>query len=120
MGMRAAMEQMLTGDAIDGFEAVRLGFANRAFALDRLEAEVLAKASRIALVDPELTQLNKRVVHRQMEAMGMRAGLRAGTEMQALGQTTEASREYMAKMKESVRDALQVRDQPFADYRTKK
>jgi enoyl-CoA hydratase len=120
MGMRAAMEQMLTGDAIDGKEAVRLGFANRAFPVEHLESEVLAKASRIAMIDPELAQINKRMVHRQMEAMGMRAGLRAGTELQALGQTTEASREYMARMRESVREALQVRDEPFVDYRTRK
>jgi enoyl-CoA hydratase len=119
MGMRAAMEQMLTGDAIDGREAERLGFANRAFAQGDLEREVLAMAVRIAKVDPELAQINKRVVHRQMEAMGMRAGLRAGTEMQALGQTTPASREYMAKVREDLRSALELRDKPFEDYRTR-
>jgi enoyl-CoA hydratase len=119
MGMRAAMEQMLTGDAIDGLEAVRLGFANRAWPVAELEGRVLEMAGRIAKVDPELTQINKRVVHRQMEAMGMRAGLRAGTEMQALGQTTQASRDYMAKMRQDVRSALDVRDAPFSDYRTK-
>src|SRR6516164_9971681 len=32
MGMRAAMEAMLTGDAISGIDAARTGFANRAFA----------------------------------------------------------------------------------------
>ena len=42
VGMRAAMELLLTGDAFDGDEAVRLGFANRAFAADDLEAQVLA------------------------------------------------------------------------------
>jgi len=118
MGMRAAMEQMLTGDAIDGLEAVRLGFANRAYPAGDLESQVLAMASRIAKVDPELAQLNKRAVHRQMEAMGMRNGLRAGTELQAMGMTTQASREYMAKMRQDVRSALDVRDAPFLDYRT--
>jgi enoyl-CoA hydratase len=118
MGMRAAMEQMLTGDAIDGCEAVRLGFANRAFPAAALEAQVLSMASRIAKVDPELAQLNKRAVHRQMEAMGLRNGLRAGSEMQALGMTTGASRDYMAKMRQDVRSALDVRDAPFSDYRT--
>jgi enoyl-CoA hydratase len=118
MGMRAAMEQMLTGDAIDGLEAVRLGFANRAWPAEALEGQVLAMAGRIAQVDPELAQLNKRMVHRQMEAMGIRAGLRAGTELQALGMTTGASREYMAKVRENLRSALDVRDSPFRDYRT--
>src|SRR6201996_2565110 len=52
IGMRAAMEQMLTGDAMDGLEAVRLGFANRAYPAAELEAAVLAMAERIAQVDP--------------------------------------------------------------------
>jgi enoyl-CoA hydratase len=118
MGMRAAMELMLTGDSISGLEAVRLGFANRAWPVDQLEAETLAMATRIAKVDPELAQLNKRLVHRQMEAMGMRAGLRAGTDLHALGWHTNASREYMVKMREGVKAALDARDGVFGDYRT--
>jgi enoyl-CoA hydratase len=115
-GMRAAMEMMLTGDAVSGAEAARLGFANRAFPLDRLEAETLAMAERIAKVDPELAQLNKRLVHRQMEAMGLRAGLRAGTDLHALGWHTPASRTYMARMREGVKAALDARDGAFGDY----
>lgn len=120
IGMRAAMEAMLTGDAIDGFEAVRLGFANRAFKADALDAAVLAVAERVAKVDPELAQLNKRVVHRQMEAMGMRAGLRAGTDLHALGWHTPASRDYAKALKGGVKDALSQRDGTFGDYREKK
>jgi enoyl-CoA hydratase len=104
---------------MDGDEAVRLGFANRAFDADALEGEVLAMAGRIAKVDPELAQLNKRLVHRQMEAMGLRAGLRAGTDLHALGWHTKASREYMTQMRDGVRQALDARDKTFGDYRTK-
>jgi enoyl-CoA hydratase len=118
MGMRAAMELMLTGDSISGAEAARLGFANRAFRADELEGEVVKMAERIAKVDPELAQLNKRLVHRQMEAMGLRAGLRAGTDLHALGWHTGASRAYMAKMREGVKAALDARDSTFGDYRT--
>jgi len=63
-------------------------------------------------------QLNKRLVHRQMEAMGLRAGLRAGTDLHALGWSTRASRDYMAKMREGVKEALTARDAAFGDYRT--
>ncbi len=119
MGLRPAMEMMLTGDSMSGDEAVRLGFANRAFDSETLEGEVLAMAERIAKVDPELAQLNKRLVHRQMEAMGLRAGLRAGTDLHALGWHTAASRAYMAQMREGVRQALDARDKRFGDYRTK-
>ena len=118
VGMRPAMEMMLTGDSMSGDEAVRLGFANRAYPAGDLEGEVLAMAARIAQVDPELAQLNKRLVHRQMEAMGMRAGLRAGTDLHALGWHTGASRAYMSKMREGVKAALDARDSAFGDYRT--
>ncbi|MBS0411257.1 MAG: enoyl-CoA hydratase/isomerase family protein [Proteobacteria bacterium] len=118
VGMRAAMELMLTGDSISGLEAVRLGFANRAHKAEDLEREVLAMAERIAKVDPELAQLNKRLVHRQMEAMGMRAGIRAGTDLHALGWHTPASRAYMAELRKGVTQALTQRDQAFGDYRT--
>lgn len=66
-GLRPAMEQMLTGDAIDGREAVRVGFANRAFPADRLEDEVLAVAEKVALIPTDVQQINKRSVHRAME-----------------------------------------------------
>ena len=117
-GLRPAMEQMLTGDSMSGLEAVRVGFANRAYPAEELEAAVLAMAGRIAQVDPELAQLNKRLVHRQMEAMGLRAGLRAGTDLHALGWSTSASRAYMTKMREGVKEALTARDSAFGDYRT--
>jgi enoyl-CoA hydratase len=120
MGMRAAMELMLTGDAISGLEAVRLGFANRAFPEAELEGEVLGMAERIAKVDPELAQLNKRLVHRQMEAMGMRAGLRAGADLHALGWHTAASRAYMAELRQGVTKELERRDSEFGDNRTKR
>ena len=41
LGLRRAMEIMLTGDDITGAEAVAIGWANRAFPADDLEAEVL-------------------------------------------------------------------------------
>ena len=66
MGMRTAMEMLLTGDAISGTEAAAKGFANRAVPAAELEATVLAIAERFALVPTELSQINKRAVHRAM------------------------------------------------------
>lgn len=118
-GLRSALEQMLTGDAMSAEEAVRVGFANRAFPARRLEEEVLAIAERVAKVPPEVQQINKRSVHRAMEAMGLRAALRAGTEMQALATTTEQSKETFGRFRTGdVRGALDARDQAFGDYRT--
>src|SRR5689334_3980807 len=41
IGMRAAMEMMLTGDSISGIEAARLGWANRAYPADELDDAVV-------------------------------------------------------------------------------
>ena len=46
MGMRNAMEMMLTGDSISGIEAAQMGFANRAFPAEKLDEEVLDCATR--------------------------------------------------------------------------
>ncbi len=117
-GMRAAMEMMLTGDAIDGREAVRLGFANRAFPAEELDSAVVAMAERVARVPTDVQAMNKRSVHRGMEIMGLRAAIRAGTEIQALAMTTETSRATFAEVRESVTKALDSRDRGFGDYRT--
>ncbi len=118
LGMRRAMEAMLTGDAMTGVEAVAAGFANRAFPGEHLEAEVLAVAERVAQVPPDLQALNKRVVHRAMDVMGIRAGLRATAELNALGFHQRSSREYFGRLGEGVTDALSERDGRFGDYRT--
>jgi enoyl-CoA hydratase len=119
MGMRTALEMMLTGDSISGTEAARLGWANRAFPIGELEAAVLEMATRIANVDPELAQMNKRLVHRQMEIAGMRTGIRVGTEMCALGTHTKALQRFVAQARsEGLTATLSQRDAPFHDYRT--
>ena len=120
LGMRRAMEMYLTGDAITGVEAAQEGFANRAYPAAELETKVLAIADRVAKVPPDLQQINKRSVHRAMEAMGMRDGLRAGTELQALAFCTESSLAYRRQFRRdgaSVRDLLSQRDRAFGDYR---
>jgi enoyl-CoA hydratase len=119
MGLRGAMEVMLTGDSISGSEAARLGFANRAFPPEELEQRVLEIAQRVAKVPSDLQQLNKRSVHRAMEIMGMRTALRAGTEIQALGFHQRSAKEYFEILAGgSLTEALDARDEQFGDYRT--
>jgi len=120
LGMRNAMELMLTGDAIDGREAERMGFANRAYPADELEESVLAIAERVAKIPSDLQQLNKRSVHRAMEIMGLRTALRAGTEIQAMGFHQASSKAYFKKLLQGgLTKALDARDEQFGDYRTK-
>jgi len=121
LGMRKAMEMMLTGDSVSGVEAARLGWANASFPADELEARVLEVAQRIIQVPEDLVQLNKRVVHRQMEIMGLHTGIRLGSELCALGTHQKSLHAFLARIRErGLTGALQERDQPFDDYRTRK
>jgi enoyl-CoA hydratase len=106
VGMRTAMEMMLTGDSISGSEAAAFGWATRAF-----------PAERIAQLPTDIAQLNKRVVHRQMEMMGFRTAMRVGTELCALGTHQRSFEEFVAKMRGGLTKALSERDKPFGDYR---
>ena len=118
MGLRQGMEALLTGDSMSGEDAVRNGFANRSFPVDDLDDEVLAIAQRIAKIPNDLLALNKRAAHRAMEAMGIRDGIRATAEIQAMGFHQKSSREYMKSFAEKgVKDALSERDEQFGDYR---
>lgn len=118
MGMRRAMEAMLTGDSMSGRDAVDAGFANRSFSAAELETNVLSIATRVAKVPSDLQAINKRVVHRAMEAMGMRDGMRATADLNALGFHQRSSREYFAEFAKGVTAALDARDKQFGDYRT--
>ena len=100
LGMRAAMEMMVTGDSISGDEAVRLGWANRAFPAADLDDEVFAVAKRIALIPTDIVQLNKRTVHRRWTRMGMRAAIRPGTELCALGTKAVAFAVFIGSSRE--------------------
>ncbi len=120
MGMRQAMESMLTGDALSGKEAAERGWANRSYPAAELEAQVLAVAERVAKLPSDLAAINKRSVHRAMEIMGLRAAIRAGTDLQALAFQTESSKAYMSRFRrdgQSVSQLLSERDAAYGDYR---
>jgi enoyl-CoA hydratase len=119
VGMRTAMEMMLTGDSLTGVEAVEKGWANRAFPLEDLDDAVLDVAQRIAKMPPDLVQMNKRVVHRGMEVMGLRTAIRTGTELCALGTHSKSMVAFVEKARDKgLTTALTERDGQFGDYRT--
>ena len=83
--------------------------------------QALAVVPFEAQLPPDLVQLNKRLVHRQMEMMGMRTALRVGTELCALGTHQQSMHEFMKRVREGgLTAALQQRDEPFGDYRTER
>ena len=106
VGMRHAMELMLTGDSIDGVRAAEIGLANRAFPAAELEAKVLEIATRVAKIPSDLQQLNKRSVHRAMDIMGVRAAVRAGSELQALATHQRSVQAVLGNIAASMKQAF--------------
>ena len=119
LGMRNAMEMMLTGETITGKQAAENGFANKSFSADILSKEVEKIASKVAKVPSDIQAINKRSIHRQMEIMGMRDGIRAGTELQALAMHSNSTKEHLKELSSGLKEALDNRDKDFGDYRTK-
>ena len=119
LGMRNAMEMMLTGESMTGKEAAANGFANKSFSSQTISEEVEKIASKIAKVPADIQAINKRAVHRQMEIMGMRDGIRAGTELQALAMHSRSTRDHLKELSSGLKEALTKRDKEFGDYRTK-
>ncbi|MDG2427348.1 MAG: enoyl-CoA hydratase-related protein [Acidimicrobiales bacterium] len=105
VGVRNAMETVLTGDAMDAAEAVRTGYANRLYPPHDLEKSVLTIAERIAGVPHELLQLNKRWVYRAAEAMGARASIRAATDIGALSPHIPAVQQNLDDLRNQIRGA---------------
>lgn len=67
VGAKAAMEMLLTGEAIEAGEAARLGLVNRAVAPDVVEVETLALAGRIAAKSAAVVKTGKRAFYAQAE-----------------------------------------------------
>jgi len=122
VGMRRGMEMMLTGDSISGIEAAQRGWATRAYPIEELEERVLEIAERITKIPPDIIQLNKRAVHRQMSVMGLREGIRQGTELCTLATHQHGFKEFIKDIgpgQGKLTSALQKRDEKFGDYRTR-
>ena len=121
VGMRKAMELMLTGNSMSGVEAAECGFATSSFPFKELETEVLKIAHNVAKIPHDVQQINKRSVHRQMELMGIRSALIAGTELQQLSMHTKSARNFFKMVaEEGLTKALSDRDSKHGDYRTDK
>jgi len=63
VGMRRAMELLLTGDPIDAREAQTWGLVNRVVPADNLEAQTSALARRVAFGSRQVTEDAKRTLH---------------------------------------------------------
>jgi enoyl-CoA hydratase len=116
LGPQWAKRMLLTGDLLTGIDAARLGLVLDAVPAADLDAEVMALARRIALVDHHLLAANKRQVNLAMELMGARTMQRLAAEIDVRGHQARAMREFARVAgEEGMAAAVAARDQPFGD-----
>ncbi len=96
MSMRRTKEFIFTGERMSAHDAHAAGMVNRVFADDRLEAETLALAERIAMAEPFAMKLMKRTLNRTQEAQGMRVALNAHFDTHQLSHVSEEARAKIA------------------------
>jgi enoyl-CoA hydratase len=85
MGPRRAKELLFTGEAMGAEEAKAVGMVNRVVPRDRLEAETLALAERIASRPAMGLKLAKMSVNQSVDAMGFPVALQSAFGLQHVG-----------------------------------
>lgn len=88
VGRGKALEMLLTGEAINAAEALRIGLVSAVAPRDRLEAEAEAVAARIAERGPLAVRYAKEAVNRGLD-MTLEQALRYETDLTVILQTTE-------------------------------
>jgi enoyl-CoA hydratase len=120
IGPQWAKRLTMTGDSITGAEAQQLGLVMKAVPPEDLEAEVEQLADRLALIDPDVLTVNKRVINVGLELMGARTLQRLALEYDVRGHNAAAAKAFFGTAaKEGLRRALKDRDAPFGDGRAR-
>ena len=113
-GLKMARE-MSYGRCLTGVEAAQCGLINRSFAEAELEDETYKVASQIAQIDPQLLMLNKMVVNRTWELMGIRTAMEISGEFDSLCHMSDTGRvlREAIERKRSLREGLRDVNEPW-------
>ena len=115
MGPRKSKEYFFTGDSMTAQEALDWHLINRVYPKDKLEAETLNYARRVAMVSVELLMLHKAAVNRYLEVTGFRAAEQSSADLDVIAHMTEAVKDWVKAQREmGLKGALAQRDRPFA------
>lgn len=117
LGLEHAKRLMLTGEALTGVEAERLGLASKAVPEPDLAATVDEVARRLVTIPANQLAMSKLLVNQAYENMGLRTTQLLGTVFDGIARHTPEGVAWRdLAMKEGFREAVRRRDTPFADY----
>jgi enoyl-CoA hydratase len=117
LGLEHAKRVMLSGEALDGREAERLGLASKAVPAERLAGEVESYARKLATTPTNQLVMNKLLVNQAYENMGLRTTQMLGTFFDGIARHTPEGLAWRElAMREGFREAVRQRDEPWGDY----
>jgi enoyl-CoA hydratase len=121
LGLEHAKRLMLTGEALTGVEAERVGLASKAVPAERLADEVDAMAHKLATIPLNQLIMSKLLVNQAYENMGLRTSQVLGTVFDGIARHTPEGIAWRdMAMREGFREAVRRRDAPFGDYGERK
>jgi enoyl-CoA hydratase len=119
VGARKAKELMFTGeDRIPSGEAFRIGLVNRVVPAEFLDDATLELAREIAKNEPVVVQATKRAINRVWELSGLREGVAANVELDAMIEAANLpQRDEFRRitMEQGLKAAIAWRDARFRD-----
>ena len=117
LGLEHAKRLMLSGEALSGREAERLGLASKAVPPAELPRVVDEMARRLATIPVNQLVMSKLLVNQAYENMGLRTSQTLGTILDGIARHTPEGIAWRdLALKEGFREAVRRRDAPFGDY----
>ena len=121
MGIERAKRYLLTGDEIPARQAAEIGLILEVVPDDRLHAHALALATRMARVPTNQLIMLKLLINQTVENMGFTSSRTLGTLFDGIARHTQEGLDFVKRAQDvGFRQAVRERDDPFADYGSRK
>jgi enoyl-CoA hydratase len=116
VGLERSKRLLLTGDPLDGEQAVAWGLASEAVDAAELDEAALSLARRVAQLPSNQLQMMKLLINQAFEQMGLGVTQLIGTLLDGAARHTPEGVDFSRRALEDVRGAVRARDAPFGDY----
>jgi enoyl-CoA hydratase len=117
LGPTRAKRLLLTGDSINGREAVAWGLATDSAPAAELDASFEALLERVARIPVNQLVMHKLLVNQGLYAQGLAASQALGTFFDGIARHTPEGHEFTRRAAaEGFKEAVRARDEPFGDF----